>query len=290
MPVAELVDVRFRAMASEGLVSAVVPGGDPAPVADAAARARLLEAAWSRFLPDSEVSELNRAAGTPVRVSPETALLVSTAVSLAAETGGLYDPTVLPAVRAVGYTDGGAAPAVPPGPAPGCRGIVVEGTDVTLPAGVTFDPGGVGKGLAADLLAARTAASGATAVVASLGGDLRVLGGSRAVEVEDPYDRSRVLGTLHVADGGVATSSVLARRFAAGHDIIDPRTGRPAVSDVVAVTVVAAGAALAEALATAVIVAGVEAGLALLDGLGAAGLVVDAGGRLRLGSLLGAFL
>lgn len=284
MRAAELIVL--RAMASEVVVSAA--GGPDDPAADVAAALGRLEAAWSRFLPESEISRLN-ASGRAEGVSPETVLLVEAGIAAWEETGGLYDPTVLAAVRAVGYTDGGAstrgAPAVP-----GCAGIRVDGSTVTLPAGVGFDPGGIGKGLAADLVSAGLVDRGASDVVVSVGGDLRVRAGARAVEVEDPFDRDRVIAVLHVADGGVATSSTLARRFRGGHDIVDPRTGRPAESDAVAVTVVAAGAARAEALATAVLVAGIAEGLELLDRVGAAGLAVDTDGSLAVSSRLGEFL
>lgn len=275
----------LRAMASEVVVSAA--GGPDDPAADVAATLERLESAWSRFRPGSEISRLN--ASGREDVSPETVLLVEAGLAAWAETGGLYDPTVLAAVRAVGYGDGGAS-AGGSRAVPGCAGIRVDGSTVTLPPGVGFDPGGIGKGLAADLVSARLAARGASDVVVSVGGDLRVRAGARAVEVEDPFDRDRVIAVLHVADGGVATSSTRARRFAGGHDIIDPRTGRPAESDAVAVTVVAAGAARAEALATAVLVAGIAEGLDLLDRVGAAGLAVDTGGALAVSSRLGELL
>ncbi len=295
-----VVDRRFRAMASEGLVSFV---GPEALADEAIATVRSLEARWSRFVPASEISVLNRAPGTPTPVSAETATLVSVAVSAWEATGGLSDPTVLGAVLGVGYTrsrdeiashEGAAVLGAGPVSIPGCGGIVVDGDIVTFPAGVAFDPGGIGKGLAADLVAERAWSSGADDVVVSLGGDLRVRGGvgggSRPVEVEDPFDRNRVLASLHLADGGVATSSVLSRRFPGGHDTIDPRTGRPSSSDVTAVTVAADTAAFAEALATAVVVAGVEEGLAMVDGWGAAALVVDSRRRLHMSSRLGALL
>lgn len=293
-----VVDRRFRAMASGGLVSLV---GSEALADEAVATVRSLEARWSRFVPASEISVLNRTPGTPTPVSAETATLVSVAVSAWEATGGLSDPTVLGAVLAVGYTrsrdeiaSDPVAGVVGVGPASGCGGIVVDGDTVTFPAGVAFDPGGIGKGLAADLVAEWASSSGADDVVVSLGGDLRVRGGlrggTRPVEVEDPFDRNRALASLHLADGGVATSSVFSRRFPGGHDTIDPRTGRPSSSDVVAVTVVADTAAFAEALATAVVVAGVEEGLAMVDGWGAAALVVDSRRRLHMSPRLGAFL
>ena len=155
-----------------------------------AARGRLadLEARWSRFRPDSEISTLNRAAGRPVAVSPETLTLLALAVLGWQATSGRFDPTVLDALEAAGYDRsleqlpadrGGMDGSRPtPGPTPGLAGIRLDtnaGT-VTLPAGIRLDLGGIAKGYAADLLCADLRAGGATGVCVNVGGDLRVSG------------------------------------------------------------------------------------------------------------------
>src|SRR5512133_1004240 len=138
----------------------------------AAARSQLveLEARWSRFRPDSEISTLNRAAGRPVAVSPETLTVLALAVLSWQATAGRFDPTVLDALEAAGYDrsleqvhDLHGATASSPRPAPGLRGIVLDAVagTVALPAGTRFDPGGIGKGYAADLLCAELRATGA---------------------------------------------------------------------------------------------------------------------------------
>src|SRR5918992_1365259 len=110
----------------------------------------------SRFLPDSEISRLNDRAGSPQRVSAETALLVGLAQEGWRRTDGRYDPTLLHALRAAGYTD-----AVPRRPlthrdvtphvvhdADLCGRTVCdpEAGTVCLPAAAGFDPGGDGQG------------------------------------------------------------------------------------------------------------------------------------------------
>ncbi|HET6949801.1 MAG TPA: FAD:protein FMN transferase, partial [Acidimicrobiales bacterium] len=69
------------------------------------ARARVdeLEARWSRFRPDSEVSRLNARPDELVFVSDDTMRLLRHAVAAWRRTSGAYDPTVLPALRAAGY-------------------------------------------------------------------------------------------------------------------------------------------------------------------------------------------
>src|SRR2546429_593200 len=81
----------------------VVAGGRIGLVSRALALVDGLEARWSRFLADSEVSRLNAAAGQPVSVSADTIKLVSTAVDAWRLTAGRFDPTVLGDVVRAGY-------------------------------------------------------------------------------------------------------------------------------------------------------------------------------------------
>jgi thiamine biosynthesis lipoprotein len=249
-----------------------------------------LEACWSRFRPDSDVGRLNRAAGEAVPVHPETLELLDTARTWWQVTGGRFDPTVADALMAAGYDRDRATGHGPIGtgtPAPGLADLVVDRRSSTaaLPEGVRIDLGGIGKGRTADLLAAELGHLDHGLV--DLGGDLRVWGGAPEghgwpVAVDDLRDGSQ-LALLGLADGAVATSSTLVRRWRDGdreaHHLIDPRTGQPVEGEVVSVTVVAGRAAPAEVLAKAGIVTGaVEAATALLAEHGVAALVVPAEG------------
>ena len=106
------------------------------------------------------------------------------------------------------------------------------------------------------------------------------------VAVEDPFHPNRELARVVVADGGVATSSRLVRRWRRGggsyHHLIDPASGLPSHSGLAAVTVVAGCAWWAEVLATAAFVAGPEEGAGLLDLHGVTGVLVDDRGGTRL--------
>jgi thiamine biosynthesis lipoprotein len=98
------------------------------------------------------------------------------------------------------------------------------------------------------------------------------------VTVPDPIEPGRELLRLAICDGAVATSSRLRRRWitASGeaHHLIDPRTGRPADTDVVAVTVVAAEGWWAEALTKTLFLTG-PAGLDETDDLHAVIVTAD---------------
>ena len=253
----------------------VVVGGRPSAGADAVARIADLERRWSRFRPDSELSRLNARAGRgPVVVSNETAGLVTHAVQASALTGGAFDPTVLAALIGLGYD--APFPKLPvdrlagdhePAPAPGCRDIHVDPAvpAVSLPDGVALDPGGIGKGLAADIVAEELLAGGADGALVDLGGDIRVAGrgpadGAWVIDVEDPRAPGRSLLHLAVRDAGVATSSRLRRRWRVRgqerHHLVDPRTGRSAETPFVTATVIAGTAWWSEALTKAVLVTG----------------------------------
>jgi len=281
---------RFDVMGSTAEVTLV--GGGPAALSAAVARLDQLDRRWSRFRPDSEISCLNTATGRSVPMSPETVLLVDLAQQGWRRTHGRYDPTLLAAVRRAGYTDDFArlpADATPARRATDhdprtCGRITIDaraGT-IALPDGAGFDPGGIGKGLAADLVSAELAARGIPGGCVNVGGDLRAWG-------RGPHDdRWRVAAadrTIGVTDAGVATSGTGRRTWmTAGrrmHHLIDPTTLDPADTGVTTVTVVAPAAWQAEVYALAALLSGPRQALAELRRWGVDGLVVDDRGHVR---------
>lgn len=265
------------------------------------------------------MSQLNARAGTPLQVSADTLLCVQRAISASQATRGWFDPLLLQQLEDAGYDRGHdllSPPAEPhlvltvthdvtDGPivelhdwVARAASLIVdpETSSVTVPEGRAFDPGGVGKGLAADLLAADAMAAGAIAVMIDLGGDIVFAGqapdGGWAVDIEDPHDTSSTLRQLRVAGGAVATSTKARRRWSlAGedqHHLIDPSTGAPSTSDAVAATVVAGECWRAESLAKAAVVAGVDVGLDLLRQHRVEGLIIDGTGAVHASARLGA--
>jgi thiamine biosynthesis lipoprotein len=248
----------------------VVEGAGRDLVADAVEQLATLEARWSRFRADSELSRLNASGGRPTVVHPHTTMLIERSVWSWLRTAGRFDPTVLDALESAGYTTAfddlpDCSPAPSGRPAPGCDGIEVDRSldMIRLPRGVRLDPGGIGKGLAADLVACALVDHGAAGALVSVGGDLRVAGrppvGGWELEVDHHLAPP---ARLNLRVGALATSSVLRRRWATdagvAHHVIDPRTGRPTDTTIVACSVVAGEAWWAEALATAVLVDGAD--------------------------------
>jgi thiamine biosynthesis lipoprotein len=280
----------------------------------AIARLEWLEGRWSRFRPDSEISRLNNRPGVPVLVAPETFQLIDHALTAWQMTDGSFDPTILGDLRAEGYDRSFelltvADPLSPRRPAP--RGPSrprsspdihldrIVGT-VRLGSNTTFDPGGIGKGFAADIVVAELLSSGARGALVSVGGDLRAAGetpdgGPWVVSIADPLDRQRAFGNLLLEAGAVASSWRTKRTWVgpdgqSRHHSIDPRTGRSATSGTAGVTVVAAQGWRAEVLAKAAFLAGPERGTALIAELGAAGIVVGDDGSVQQAGNVEAFL
>jgi thiamine biosynthesis lipoprotein len=297
----------FEVMGSAAEV--IVVGGDADLVAEARWRLDELERLWSRFRPDSEVSHLNRTSGRPVEVSPETAILVRRAIDAWRMSGGAYDPSVLGDVVRAGYDRsfeelgerGHPAATTVAGVHLGPFGtevIEIDGCSVRLPDGTGFDPGGIGKGLAADLVVEELMDAGALGACVNLGGDLRATGeppdgAAWTVALEHPWAPFAV-ARLGLIDGAVATSSTLGRRWSVDgverHHVIDPQTGEPADTDLTLATVIARRGWVAEALTKSVLLRGAAHPFDLIDGSGAEALAVDDHGEVQATTGFAAFV
>lgn len=246
-----------------------------------------LEQCWSRFRSTSELCRLNDDARSSVEVSPMLMLALHRALLGWQLTAGWFDPTVLDALCSAGYRHPYSATGGPRGDLSRCRptrgmadvSVDVRRNVIERPAGLRFDLGGIGKGLAADLIATRIIERGAVGACVGMGGDVRVAGapptGGWRVPVEDPRrasgDRLGSIwfdATLH--EGAMVTSTRLFRSWTTdngepAHHLIDPMTGRPSDRDVDAVIVAAREAWWAEVLAKAALVAGSVDGRNLLE-------------------------
>jgi thiamine biosynthesis lipoprotein len=121
-----------------------------------------------------------------------------------------------------------------------------------------FDPTGLVKSWALSRAARRLDAFEDLAFAVGAGGDILVSPGSTDLEwvvgIEDPRDRHRIVATIPVRDGAVATSGVAAR----GMHILDPFTGQPA-AEVLSATVIGPSLVWADVFATAAVALGRDA-------------------------------
>jgi FAD:protein FMN transferase len=264
--VLRFIDDRGRAVAEEVALRAM-------------AEAERIERKYSRYLPDSVISRINRDAGrTPVAVDRETVELVEHALRLAEETGGAFDPTVGVLRKAWNFREG----RVPSReeveellPFVDRRQVAVRnGTIFLRRSGMELDLGGVGKEYAVDRVASRLLEEGIGSAVVNLSGDLKTLG-SRGdgrpwnLGVIDPRDKGRCLFAVRLlGNGGVASSGDYERFFMKDgvryHHLLDARTGWPA-RGVAATTVIAPSAFQAGLAATAAFLLGPEEGLHYLE-------------------------
>jgi thiamine biosynthesis lipoprotein len=292
---------RFRAMGSTMVLWLDTDEATARPVLSrvqglVAAAERVL----SRFDPQSELARFNARPRQWVPVSPLLWDVVTQALALAEATGGLFDPTILSALEAAGYRRSfagmhGVAQDSASEATPGCWATVQRDPTrraLWLPEGARLDLGGIAKGYTAQRTVAYLSRWGPCLVDA--GGDLTAGAAPPGlpgwpVAVAAPAagdDESSDLFHLWLAQATLATSGIDYRRWQHNgrlvHHLIDPRTGHPAATDALAVSVLAPDAAQAEGWATAALVAGRDEGLALLSRQGLAGAVVDWQHQLRL--------
>ncbi|HET7418420.1 MAG TPA: FAD:protein FMN transferase [Solirubrobacterales bacterium] len=302
-------DLSFEAMGSHVRLLVGEPGPGMPPAAVAADQARRfvedLEAALSRFKPESELCRLN---ADPRERVPATELMrraVEAGVFAAELSGGLVDPTLVGEIERAGYVASraglpglaldealaAAPPRQPASPRPErrWRGFEVdeEAGEVIRPPGLRFDTGGTGKGLAADLVAAGL--RGYSRFIVDCGGDIRIGGADALVNpyevyVEHPISGSRA-HVLRLGTGGVATSGINVRiwrdehgRYA--HHLLDPASGEPAWTGLVGATALGDSALEAETLSKAALLSGPGRGRAILAARG--GILIHDSGRAEL--------
>ena len=255
----------------------------------------------SRFDPDSELSRLNANEQDVIEVSPTLFDALEVALLAAEATGGLYDPTILDSLETAGYDRSfeqidNRSPLTlpsrlgPPWPhSPRRRSgfsfqsiqLYRARREVQKPAGVRFDLGGMGKGWTVDR--AVDILQGLGPFLINAGGDIfayRAPPGKKGWEIDimHPLSPEKFVARAHVCHKALATSTIARRRWRHEgqimHHLIDPRTGRPAQTDAVSVTVVTDRTVVAEIYAKVALILGADRGLAYLRSLpGVEGLI-----------------
>jgi thiamine biosynthesis lipoprotein len=238
-----------------------------------------LDAACSRFRPDSELSRANECAGRTVEISPLLAELVAVGLRAYDASQGCVDPTLGSELRAAGYDrtfalvrerDTWTFRSRPRRDSPR-HDVQLDPELGTLrvPAGVELDLGATAKAWCADRMAVLIARLTQTGVLVALGGDIAVAGAPPptgwpvriAADHDTPLDRPGPV--VAIAEGGLATSSTSVRRWCTdrgeAHHILDPATGAPAPTPWQYVSVAATSCVDANVAATAAIVLGAAA-------------------------------
>jgi thiamine biosynthesis lipoprotein len=250
----------------------------------------------SRFNPTSELSRLNVQSERWVPVSRTLWDVLDVALDFARDTQGLFDPTVLHSLKAAGYdrsfVEIGSGGKAPPRRAPYQAGqwqdvlMDPERRAVWLPPGVGLDFGGIAKGYTAQWAVQLLSVWGPCLVNA--GGDIvaghapRTLAGwpvSVGVPRINGAESNADVAFFWLANEALATSGVDHRNwFSTGkpaHHIIDPRTGQPAITDVLTASVIAPTGSAAEVWAKVALILGTEMGVARLSREGLLVMLID---------------
>jgi thiamine biosynthesis lipoprotein len=271
----------FRAMNSDIVLAA--SGKDPAAIHHGFVEARQYinqsETRFTRFTETSELSELNRSAGTIFQASAEMFEVLQLAYYLAVDTGGLFNPAILPALKRAGYdrsmdkirnhTEGGdfrSEVKQQTGSNQDFRDVQLDPMrrSILLPLGMQVDLGGIAKGWIAEQAARRLERVSAACAV-SAGGDMFLINlpdgePNWEIGLENPLAPEENLAILQVQPGAVATSSIAKRQWKHNghlqHHLIDARSGEPAQTEWLSITVWAEQAAEAEVLAKVLLIAG----------------------------------
>ncbi len=241
-----------------------------------------VEEALSNYRPSSELSRINRlAAQRPVTTDPEVFAFLERSLDFSRRSGGAFDITVGPLMRAWGFFRGSGCYPMPQELA-GARASV-GWQNVTLDKqaravhfdvpGVELDPGGIGKGYAVDRVVDLLRESGARAALVDAGGSsVYALGAPPGkegwiVRVPQPNDKTQAISTVTLRDTSLSTSGSYDKFFRLGGKlychIMDPRNGAT-VQGMLQTTVIAPSATDTDALSTAIFVLGRDAGQKML--------------------------
>jgi len=259
------------------------------PLAEAVFHAA--EARLSRFLPDSELCDLNRRSGHEVEVSQELFSIVERAIYFYQFTGGIFNPAILSDLEMAGY-DRSFEKVAPSAEKPSATvhrttnappdiRLDRSRSSLTLPLGMRLDLGGIGKGHTVD--EASLVLSEAHNFVVNAGGDIFASGSGAdgdgwLVAIDDPRNRANTIAAVRLYDEALATSTTAVRRWKRGgavlHHLIDPETGRPSESGVLSVSVVARQATEADVFAKTALLLGHLEGVRFLQERSVPGLFV----------------
>ena len=237
-----------------------------------------LEQKISWRVENSDIQKLNNNAGKDwVTLSDETLNILTQAQSVSEKSGGAFDVTIAPISRLWDFDD-----ELNEVPDSDLITSLLPYVNHSL-LRIEVDLGSVGKGAACDAAVRAYEEAGAKAAIIAVGGSVGVYGEKSSgkpwsVAVRDPNGDGS-LGSVTLAEGFVSTSGSYEKYFEQDdvlyHHLLDPKTGYPAESGLVSVTVVAKSGVLSDALSTACVVLGREDGMKLLEEFDAEGIFIN---------------
>lgn len=252
MPRPEPAAWQFEAIGTAWQIDTAEP---LAPDTAAAVTARIgeFDAVWSRFRPDSVVSQIAVGGGAWVFDEDSRALL-DLYVELHDVSDGAVTPLVGRTLSDLGYDSTySLRVAAQPAAVPAWESFEWAYPTLFAHEPLLLDVGAAGKGHLVDLVAQVLGEHGVTDFTIDASGDLlHCQDEALRVALEHPGDATRAIGVAELTAGRALCASATNRRaWGDGlHHVLDGRTGRP-TRDIVATWVVADSCLLADGLATA---------------------------------------
>jgi thiamine biosynthesis lipoprotein len=243
-----------------------------------------IDARMSAKSRDSELARVNEAAGDhPVKVSPDTFVVIKEGLEFSRTSDGVFDITVGPLVKLWGIgTDNARVPSLAEVKGAvaliGFQDVVLDEDALTVflkRKGMKIDLGAIAKGYAADKVAGILRSRGVRHALVNLGGNILTLGlkpdGSLwHIGIQDPEKaRGEHLGIVDVSGASVVTSGAYERYFDYGgrryHHIMDTRSGFPVKNGLLAVTIVCENSMIADGYSTLVFALGLDRGRGMIE-------------------------
>lgn len=273
----KLLRKTFKALGTVNTI--VVPDSCSTALQEAEQRVLELDNRFSVFKENSEISCINRAAGLDfVKVHADTFEVIKAALHFSQLSQGAFDISARPLVGLWGIGKKGTR--IPSPEEIAAEKQLVDFRDIVLDEKSqsvmlrrplqALDLGGIAKGYAADEVRRILVEHGCTDALINLGGTVITMGAPRTIGIQDPRKEAGIpMGKLQIANCALVTSGSYEKYFIRDgvryHHIIDPRTGFPARSELLGVTLIGNSAMELDALSTAVFILGIQKGVQLLE-------------------------
>lgn len=239
-----------------------------------------LEDIMSTYIPSSDISRVNAAAGLhPVKVHEDLIRAVKRGLEFTELSGGAFNIAMGPAIDLWNVTQSDRIPLQDEleqvRPLLDYRNVIINEQEKTIflkKKGMKINLGGIGKGFAGDYACRVLKNFGIKGGIVAVAGDVRVFGrkpdGSVwTIGIKHPRNKDDIIAAIHLTDGAVSTSGDYERFFIKKgkryHHIISPETLQPA-QGFQSVSVIAKDAVTSDALSTAIFVLGPKRGKMLL--------------------------
>lgn len=271
----------FKALGTDIIITADLTAQQENILSAAQQEVLNFEKRFSRFIVDSELSLLNNSRDTEQKISETMSELLTSAKYYYFKTKGVYDPTILGSLEAVGYNQSFDKIIASPKEidfkelskkfAARIKMDELEIKDgrIIAPLGFKIDLGGIGKGFIVDLLSEKFFSDISNYWI-SAGGDI-LSSGNREIGVQNPIKPEENIFYIDTRGRklGIATSGIIKRKGISGnfkwHHLIDPITGLPVINGILSVTVISETATKADILAKTVLIMGEVDGLNFLE-------------------------